>query len=138
VLAQAPGRARIPVLAAGTVACVALLAGRLDEVRTLLERRGDVAKQLDDELAPAVERALAGGGLVATEPDWGGALALYSDVPRERIVPVGRVGRAIDPGEVRGYLILAGRQRGRDRRGRELPPSRETSRSALWRLYEPD
>ena len=137
VLAQAPGRARIPVLAAGTVACLVLLAGRLDEIQNLLERRGDISAQLADELTPAVERTLAGRGLVATEPEWGGALAVYSDVPRERIVPVGRVGRAIDPGDIRGYLILAGLQQGRDARGRVLPPSAETSRSPLWRLYEP-
>jgi hypothetical protein len=137
VLAQAPGRARIPVLVAGTVACLALLVGRLDAVRDLLERRGDISAQLDDQLAPVVERTLAGHGLVATEREWGGALSVYSDVPRERIVPVGRIGRAIDPGAVRGYLILAGLQRGRDERGRELPPSRETSRSAFWRFYEP-
>ena len=137
VLAQAPGRARLPVLAAGTAACLGFLAGPLGDSRDLLEQRGRMAAELDEELAPVVERALAGGGLVGTELDWGGALAVYSDVPRQRIVPVRAVGGEVDADLVRVLLVLAERQERRDARGAELPPGPEAARSALWRLYEP-
>jgi len=138
VLAQAPGRVRLPVLAVGTLACVALFAGRLQETRVLFKGRGLLATELEEQMAPAAERAAAGGGLVATESHWGGALSLFSDIPRDRIVPAGVVGGAIDPAEVRAYLIIPRLQRKRTGEVGEIDEGPPVARSLLWRLYVPD
>src|SRR5207344_1274712 len=113
VLAHAPGKARLPVLVLGTVACVALLVGPLEDTRDFFQRRGRLASELQARMALAAEREVADGGLVATEAQWGGALAVFSDIPRDRIVPVSAVGRAIDPDEVRAYLVIPRLQRRR-------------------------
>jgi hypothetical protein len=89
-------------------------------------------------MAPAAERAAGGGGLVATESHWGGALSLFSDIPRERIVPAGVVGGAIDPAEVRAYLVIPRLQRKRTGEVGEIDEDPPVARSLLWRLYVPD
>ena len=134
VLARAPGRARLPALAAGLVLCLAFAAGPLSNARDFLERRGRVAGQLEERMAPAVERT-APNGLVATEPTWGGALAVYSDVPRERIVPLRAVGTDVGAADVRAYLVVRRAQERRERRGVDLIAGRPAARTWLWQLY---
>jgi hypothetical protein len=137
VLARAPGRARLPVLAAGTIACLALQVGSLRDLRDFFDRRSNLAAQLEERMAPAVERVVAGGGLVATESEWGGALAVHSEVPRDRIVPARAVGRAVDPEEVRAYLVIPELQVRRDGPVGAIDESRPLASSGLWRLYVP-
>ena len=138
VLAQAPGAARLPVLAAGTVVCVAGLWGSLQETRDFFDRRGALASQLEERMAPAAEDAVASGGLVATEAQWGGALAVYSDIPREGIVPVRALGKQVDPSQVGAYLVIARLQPNRTGPKGEIDEGLLRARTRLWRLYEPD
>ncbi len=137
VLAHAPGKARLPVLVVGTVACVALLVGPLEDTRDFFQRRGRLASELEARMALAAEREVADGGLVATEAQWGGALAVFSDIPRDRIVPVSAVGRAVDPDEVRAYLVIPRLQRRRAGEVGEIDESPPAARSGPWRLYVP-
>jgi hypothetical protein len=138
VLAGAPGRARLPVLAAGTIVCLALQAGPLRDIRDFFDRRSNLAAQLEERMAPAVERLVAEGGLVATESEWGGALAVHSGVSRHRIVPARAVGSAVDPEDVRAYLVIPELQARRDGPVGAIDESRPVARSGLWRLYVPD
>ena len=137
IISRAPGAARLPVLAAGTAVCIALVWGPLQDARNFFDRRGALASQLQSQMAPAAEIAAGRGGLVATEAQWGGALAVFSDVPRERIVPVHAVGGEVDAADVGAYLVIARLQAeprasvARSTRAASVPATR------YWRLYEP-
>jgi hypothetical protein len=136
VLASVPGRARLPTVIAGVALCFWSVADELREVRVVHERRGRAATELEGGMAGAARRAVANGGLLATERQWQGATALYGRIPRERVVPVGEVGRNEDPDALGAFLVIAGRQ---ERRAREGPTPLDglepDHRSRRWRLY---
>ncbi|MGH2995666.1 MAG: hypothetical protein ACRDM9_05060, partial [Gaiellaceae bacterium] len=137
LLGSIPGRAKFAALGIGVGLCIAAVAGELGDIRDFHERRGATAGELERKMGAATRKAAAAGGLVATESQWQGALSLYGRVPRERIVPIGEVGKDVRPEQVRAYLVHVRLQAKREGPAAALGEPRPVARSTRWRLYVP-
>jgi hypothetical protein len=93
LLAQLPGRL-LPVV--GVALCLAFVAAPLRDAFRGIDRQGAAARVLEDRVGPAL-RARPPRGLIAVDRAYQGAVALYSGIPRRRIVPLEAVGREIEP-----------------------------------------
>jgi hypothetical protein len=93
LIAQAPGRV---VPAALVVLCLAFVALPLRDAFRGIHRQGAAAARLEDQVGPAL-RARPPTGLIAVDRAYQGAVALYSGIPRRRVVPLEAVGREIEP-----------------------------------------
>jgi hypothetical protein len=60
---------------------------------------------------------------------------VYSDIPRERIVPLRVVGTDVGAADVRAYLVVRRAQERRARRGVDPIAGRAAAQSRLWQLY---
>jgi hypothetical protein len=93
LLVQLPGR----VLPAVAVAlCLAFVAVPVRDAFRGIERQGDAARALEDRVGPAL-RERPPAGLIAVDRAYQGAVALYSGIPRRRIVPLEAVGHEVEP-----------------------------------------
>ncbi len=100
VLASLPGR----VLPAATVVlCLAFVAVPVRDAMRAMHRQGDAARKLENRIGPALQQRPP-TGLVAVDRAWQGAVALYSGLPRRRIVPLGAVGREVAPTAVGAHV----------------------------------
>jgi hypothetical protein len=92
LLAALPGRLG-PVLA--VVLCLAFLAVPLRDAFRAIDRQSSAAARLESSVGPAL-RARPPGGLIGVDRAFQGAVALYSGIPRRRIVPLGAIGREVE------------------------------------------
>ena len=131
VLGSIPGRFRFVGIGAGLVLSIAVVSGPLERLYVSQKARGELAEELDGNTGRLTREASSGGGLVATERPWQGALSLYSGIPRERIVPATAVAASVDPDAVSVFLV-------RPRRSGQLKilaGLRPDVRSRHWDLY---
>jgi hypothetical protein len=91
MLAQLPGRA-LPVAVAAL--CLAFVAQPLRDAVRGSERQGQAASALEHRVGPALRRHPP-RGLIAVDRAYQGAVALYSGIPRRRIVPLEAVGHEV-------------------------------------------
>jgi hypothetical protein len=96
LLASLPGRI-LPAVA--VVACLAFVAVPARDAVRAMHRQGDAAGKLEGRVGPAL-RARPPTGLVSVDRAWQGAVALYSGLPRRRVVPLAAIGREVAPGAV--------------------------------------
>jgi hypothetical protein len=92
MLAQLPGRA-LPV--AVTALCLAFVAQPVRDAFRGIDRQGQAASALEQRVGPAL-RARPPRGLIAVDRAYQGAVALYSGIPRRRIVPLEAVGHEVE------------------------------------------
>jgi hypothetical protein len=130
-LGSIPGRFRLVGIGAGLVLSIAVVSGPLEWLYVSQKARGELAAELEADMGRVTREAASGGGLVATESSWQGALSLYSGIPRGRIVPATAVAASVDRDEVSVFLV-------RSRRSgqlRVLDGLRPNVRSRRWFLY---
>jgi hypothetical protein len=96
LLASLPGRV-LP--AAAVLLCLAFVAVPVRDAVRAMHRQGAAAGKLENRIGPAL-RARPPTGLVAVDRAWQGAVALYSGLPRRRVVPIAAIGREVEPGAV--------------------------------------
>jgi hypothetical protein len=91
LLAALPGRIALPI-ALGV--CLVFVAVPLRDAFRGIDRQSNAAGKLEHRVGPAL-RARPPKGLIAVDRAFQGAVALYSGVPRRRIVPLGAVGHEV-------------------------------------------
>jgi hypothetical protein len=92
LLAALPGRLG-PALA--VVLCLAFMAIPLRDAFRGIDRQSNAAAKLEDRVGPAL-RARPPTGLIGVDRAFQGAVALYSGIPRRRIVPLGAIGNEVE------------------------------------------
>jgi hypothetical protein len=92
LLAALPGRVVLPL---AVVLCLAFVASPLRSAFRGIDGQAEAAGKLEHRVGPAL-RAHPPAGLVAVDRAFQGAVALYSGLPRRRIVPLGAIGREVD------------------------------------------
>jgi hypothetical protein len=92
LLAALPGRVALPL---AIVVCLAFVASPLRSAFRGIDRQAEAAAKLEHRVGPAL-RARPPTGLIAVDRAFQGAVALYSGVPRRRIVPLAAIGREVE------------------------------------------
>ena len=92
LLAALPGRSVLPL---AVVVCLAFVASPLRSAFRGIDRQAEAAGKLEHRVGPAL-RAHPPAGLIAVDRAFQGAVALYSGVPRRRIVPLAAIGREVE------------------------------------------
>jgi hypothetical protein len=83
------------VVAAAVVVCLAFVAFPVRDAIRGAHHQGASARRLEHRVGPAL-RAHPPKGLVAVDRAWQGALALYSGLPRRRVVPLDAIGHEVE------------------------------------------
>jgi hypothetical protein len=91
LLGALPGRLAVSAV---VVVCIAFVAFPLRDAVRAAHRQGETAARLDHHIGPRLA-ARRPKGLVAVDRAWQGATALYSGLPRRRIVPLEAVGHEV-------------------------------------------
>jgi hypothetical protein len=92
LLAALPWRVVLPL---AVVLCLAFVASPLRSAFRGIDRQAEAAGKLEDRVGPAL-RAHPPTGLIGVDRAFQGAVALYSGVPRTRIVPLAAIGREVE------------------------------------------
>ena len=92
LLAALPGRVVLPL---AVVLCLAVVASPLRSAFRGSDRQAEAAGKLEHRIGPAL-RARPPTGLIGVDRAFQGAVALYSGVPRRRIVPLAAIGREVE------------------------------------------
>jgi hypothetical protein len=91
LLAVLPGRV-LPAL--GVVLCLVFVAMPVRDAFRGIDRQASAASKLESRVGPAL-RARPPGGLIGVDRAFQGAVALYSGIPRRRIVPLEAIGHEV-------------------------------------------
>jgi hypothetical protein len=91
LLGALPGRLSVSAV---VVVCIAFVAFPLRDAGRALHRQGATASKLENRVGPRLA-ARPPKGFVAVDRAWQGATALYSGLPRRRIVPLEAVGHEV-------------------------------------------
>ncbi|MEO9174497.1 MAG: hypothetical protein ABI317_03205, partial [Gaiellales bacterium] len=91
LLGALPGRL---AASAVVVVCVAFVAFPLRTAERAAQQQGRTAARLENQIGPRLA-ARRPQGLVAVDRAWQGATALYSGLPRRRVVPLEAVGHEV-------------------------------------------
>lgn len=96
LLAALPGRVVLPL---AIVLCLAFVASPLRTAFRGIDHQAQAAGTLEHRVGPALRRRPP-TGLIGVDRAFQGAVALYSGIPRRRIVPLGAIGREVRPGSI--------------------------------------
>ena len=96
LLAAVPGRVALPL---AIVVCLAFVASPLRSAFRGIDRQSEAASKLEHHVGPALRRRPP-DGLIGVDRAFQGAVALYSGIPRRRIVPLGAIGREVEAARV--------------------------------------
>ena len=91
LLAALPGKVALPVALA---VCLVFVAAPLRDAFRGIDRQSEAAGKLEHRVGPALS-ARPPRGLIAADRAFQGAVALYSGVPRRRVIPLGAVGHEV-------------------------------------------
>jgi hypothetical protein len=93
LLAAMPGRIALALAVAG---CLVFVASPLRDAFRGIDRQAEAARTLELQIGPALRRRPP-SGVIGVDRAYQGAVALYSGIPRRRIVPLAAIGREIRP-----------------------------------------